>query len=366
MKVLADVVFRPQRHLDAAEDQLLGAVGLAAAELEEIHAEQHVAPADQVIGELGGEFLPQLVGERILRRPRHHVSRRALQHGDMRRGLGHLRHQRHGGRARADHHHALAGIVEIFGPFLRMHDLAGEVGRAGKFRRVAFLVFVIARAHEQEIAGEADDFGRALAHRALGLHGPARLRRRPRRALDAVVEADLLVDAVVDRGLAHVVQNPRPVGDRLRLGPRFERIAERIHVGVGADAGIAKQVPGAADAVAPLEDHVALARAFLLQVIARADAGQAGADDEDVEMFCCIGHDDLPAFRCNGQRREIATRNVGLPQRYRLYRNRSRAARPANKKPRIAPGLSEALVFRSGRHLQRRIQPEINTGNDPP
>src|SRR5436305_1149568 len=106
-----------------------------------------------------------------------------------------------------------------------------------------------------------------------------------------MVEADLAVDAVVDGGLTHVVQNPRPVGDRLRLGPRFERIAERIHVRVGADAGIAKQIPGAADAVAPLEDDVALARALLLQVIARADAGQAGADNEYVEVFC--RHDDL-------------------------------------------------------------------------
>src|SRR5204862_678041 len=46
-KVLSRVVFRPKRHLDTAEDQLLGAVGLAAAELKEIHAEQHVAPAAQ-------------------------------------------------------------------------------------------------------------------------------------------------------------------------------------------------------------------------------------------------------------------------------------------------------------------------------
>ena len=37
--------------------------------------------------------------------------------------------------------------------------------------------------------------------------------------------------------------------------------------------------------VAALEDDVALARAFLLQVIAGADAGEAGADDQDVEMF---------------------------------------------------------------------------------
>src|ERR1700722_8157208 len=97
--------------------------------------------------------------------------------------------------------------------------------------------------------------------------------------------ADLLVDAVVGRGLADVVQNPRPVGDRLGLGPWLERIAEREHVRVGADAGIAEQVPGAADAVAALENDVALAGALLLQVIARADAGQSGADDQHVEMF---------------------------------------------------------------------------------
>ena len=36
----------------------------------------------------------------------------------------------------------------------------------------------------------------------------------------------------------------------------------------------------------PSRIDVALARALLLQVIARADAGQAGADDQDVEMFC--------------------------------------------------------------------------------
>ena len=100
-----------------------------------------------------------------------------------------------------------------------------------------------------------------------------------------MMEADFLVDAVLGRGLADVVQDPRPVGDRLRLGPRLERIAQREHVAVGADAGIAEQIPGAADAVAALEDDETLAGALLLQVIARADAGQPGADDQHVEMF---------------------------------------------------------------------------------
>ncbi len=100
-----------------------------------------------------------------------------------------------------------------------------------------------------------------------------------------MVEADFPVDAVLGRGLADIVQDLRSVGDRLRLGPWLERIAQREHVAVGADAGIAEQVPGAADAVAALEDGKALARTFVLQVISRADAGQPGADDQHVEMF---------------------------------------------------------------------------------
>src|SRR6476619_1248801 len=100
-----------------------------------------------------------------------------------------------------------------------------------------------------------------------------------------MMKADFFVDAILDRRLPNVIEDVRPVGDRLRLRPRLERIAEREHVAVGADPGIAKQIPCAADAVAALEDDVVLARALFLQMIARADAGKPGADDEDVEMF---------------------------------------------------------------------------------
>ncbi len=244
-----------------------------------------------MIGKLRRQPRAQLVRDRVLRRARHHIGRRALQHGDMTGRPGQLRHQRHRGGARSDHHHALAGVVDVVGPFLRMHDAAGEILAAGKLGRIAFLVFVIAGAHEQETAGEAHDLGRPLAHRsALGLHGPAPILRRPRRPPDPMVEADLLVDAVVGGGLADVIQDPRAVRDRLRLGPWLERIAQREHVAVGADAWIAEQIPGAADTVAALEDRIALAGAFLLQVIGRADAGQPGADDQHVDMFACHGH----------------------------------------------------------------------------
>ena len=47
-----DVVVGPERHPHTAEDQLLDLRRLAPGQLEEIHAPQHVAPADQMIGEL--------------------------------------------------------------------------------------------------------------------------------------------------------------------------------------------------------------------------------------------------------------------------------------------------------------------------
>src|SRR5260370_10995465 len=127
-----------------------------------------------------------------------------------------------------------------------------------------------------------------------------------------MVEADLLVDAVVECGLADVVTDPRTVCDRLRLGPRLERIAEREHVRVGTDAGIAEQIPGAADAIATLEDRVALAGAFFLQMIARANARKAGADDQDVEVFGC--HRGLPPTGLSGALSRPVSQQAGEKQ----------------------------------------------------
>src|SRR3712207_8118947 len=45
-------------------------------------------------------------------------------------------------------------------------------------------------------------------------------------------------------------RSARTVGDALRAGPRLERVAERVHVGVRADPGVPEQVPRAADDVA--------------------------------------------------------------------------------------------------------------------
>src|SRR3954470_19235661 len=109
-----------------------------------------------------------------------------------------------------------------------------------------------------------------------------------------MVETDVAVDAVLGRRVLNVFQDLLPVGDRLWVRPRLERIAERVHVTVGADAGIAEQVPGATDGAAALQDREALARTFVLEMIGGGDAGQPGTDDQYVDMLC--GHEFFPGI----------------------------------------------------------------------
>src|ERR1700735_3466096 len=131
-----------------------------------------------------------------------------------------------------------------------------------------------------------------------------------------MVEADFPVDDVIGGGLADAVQNARPVRNRLRLGPRPERVTQREHVAIGTDAGITKQIPGAADGFAALQNDIALAGTILLQVIARTDARQPGADDQHVDMLFDLSHHSISA---KAARKSTAKR----PPRYkpRLSRN---------------------------------------------
>ena len=215
----------------------------------------------------------------------------------MRRRLGDHRNDRHRGRAAADHHHALAAIVEVFGPVLRMHDLACEFFHAGKVGRVAVGIVVIAGAAEQEIAGEAN---RLALLAALGLDRPQRIGGRPRRACHSVAKADLAVDAIGFRRFTNVAADRGAVGDRRIRQPWPKRIAEGEHVGIGADAGIAEQIPGAADGVAAFEDDERLARARRLQMIGGVDAGEPAADDDDIKM---LWRHDLATLSNRRQRR---------------------------------------------------------------
>ncbi len=165
---------------------------------------------------------------------------------------------------------------------LGVDDRAGEALGPLELRRVALVVAVVAGAGPEVAAGQLH---RLTAAGAFGLDGPARVRRRPLGPHDLEAVADLPLDPVLARGLAHVVEDLVAVGDRLHVGPRLEAIAQRVHVGVRADPGVAEEVPGPAQVLARLEDRVALAGAALVEVVGGADPGDSGADDQHVEML---------------------------------------------------------------------------------
>jgi len=95
----------------------------------------------------------------------------------------------------------------------------------------------------------------------------------------------MLVNAVLTRGFADVVQDLGAIGDRLLLRPGAEAVSVGVHVRVRADAGIAEKVPGAPAGDTGLKDGVAHPRAARLQMAGRADTGQPGTHDQDVEVF---------------------------------------------------------------------------------
>src|SRR5919201_1317071 len=110
---------------------------------------------------------------------------------------------------------------------------------------------------------------------------------------------DRAVDSVVARRLTDVAQNRRAVGDRLRLRPRPEGVAEGEHVRVRPDPRIAEEVPRSAQVLARLEDREALARKPPPQVACGPHARQPRADDQDVDVLdrihACASH-GLPGY----------------------------------------------------------------------
>ena len=88
-----------------------------------------------------------------------------------------------------------------------------------------------------------------------------------------MAESNFAVDAVLAGSFAYVAQNRRPIGNRFRLAPRTKAIAQRKHVGIGADAGVAEQVPRPAGRTSRFQNYKALAGALRLQMVSRTDAG---------------------------------------------------------------------------------------------
>ena len=116
----------------------------------------------------------------------------------------------------------------------------------------------------------------------------------PFHANDPAAVSYPFVDAVFFCGIANVLQDIGAVGNRLVARKWLKAIAERVHVRVAPDSRISKKIPGAARCLPALQDDHGLARAISTEPARGADAGQASADDHDVEIF-----DHRPPFGFN-------------------------------------------------------------------
>src|SRR3954469_16987001 len=84
--------------------------------------------------------------------------------------------------------------------------------------------------------------------------------------------------------LAHIGEDL--VGGRDRRPDRWlEAVAKGVKIAVGTDAGITMRAPGAAKTLLAFQNHEALVWQVLVELIGAADAGNAGADDQDIEML---------------------------------------------------------------------------------
>ena len=284
-EVVRHVHLRPQFLCSHRHQPLLHLHRPAPGETEIEAPDQHVLPARQAVGQAGGQPAEQRLRDAVLRRPVDDVGGRALQHRHMGRCARHLRHQCHRGGTAADHHHALVAVVQAGRPELGLDHATAKVGLACKGRAVATGVAVVAAAQVQKTGPQS----LLLAGLAVfDLHRPAGLIAAPGGAAHPLSEADVAADVGLVGSFADVAQDGRAIGNGLRLLPRLERVTQRVHVRIRAHAGVAEQVPSAADGVARLDDGVAVHGTLPLQVVRGTDARQAGADDQHVEqVFLC-------------------------------------------------------------------------------
>ena len=244
--------------------------------------EQHVVQPGEAVTESARGHLAQQVDHGVDPLPRQQIGRRALQHGHMAGFARHRGDHADRGRAAADHHDPFAGVIQRLGPQLGMHHRPGEVLDTGEVRPVGLVVVVVAGAEEQEARPV-----RASRTVMGGLHCPHVGRRIPIRREHPGVELDVAIDVVLVRGVDQIGADVLAVGDVLRPGPRLPRERQREDVAVGADTGIAVQVPGAPDGRPSLQDGVTQLRVALLDPVRRTDPGDARSDDQDVGEVVC-------------------------------------------------------------------------------
>src|SRR5690606_41865608 len=126
--------------------------------------------------------------------------------------------------------------IQVLRPELRMNDAPGKGGLAGKRRTVTFVIAVIARAGGNKarlVALFPLAAGPICGHDD---HRPQRLIAGPVGGYHVTIEADMVIDPRLLRGLLDVTLDSRAVGDGLVAGPALVTIAQRINVRYGSNA----------------------------------------------------------------------------------------------------------------------------------
>ncbi len=115
---------------------------------------QRIFKAHEAVCPTRRQYVSQEVRKRINGGSRDNICGRPLHHGDLLGLQSHVRHQRHGGGARADNNHSLSGVVEVVRPELGVDPLSLETIAALKVRLMSRVVVVIPGTHQQKVTGE--------------------------------------------------------------------------------------------------------------------------------------------------------------------------------------------------------------------
>ena len=173
---------------------------------------------------------------------------------------------------------------------LWVDDLTAKSVAATEFRRIPLVIAVVPACTEDPVRTELHQLlGFIPGSEALDVDDPPRVIGRPRSTEDLVLEPDFGVDAVLRCGLAQVGQDLVRRRDGVLVAPRLELVAEGVQIGIRSNPRIAEQIPRTAGCTARLEDGVGPVGVILLQVVRGTDAGDAGADDQDVDMLDADG-----------------------------------------------------------------------------
>ena len=238
------------------------------------HGHGFVGPEQRLAHRLlaGGHFLEQLLVpvRRFEIRTRHHPARRALEHFQLAHGFYQLRNNLNAAGAGADHRHALSGEVVVVVPARAVNLLALELLQAFDVREAGVGQRPLGH-HRGAAAHHLAFFQRGFPQAGFLLE---------RQIGDVAVEANVFFQIEFVHQIVDVIENLVAAGKAARpLRVGRERIGVQIGGDVAGGARVGVVPPGAADAVAPFQNHEII-DPRLLQPDRHAQPGKAGAHDQ--------------------------------------------------------------------------------------